>query len=112
MGQQGETEYLFVDGGYLKVRYRETMAKVFETPGSLDIGRVKHGMARKVFFYDCIDDSIRDEESDADYNARVQRQIDELNACRSVEGFHVRLGSITGSNRKIRQKQVDILLAV
>ena len=41
-----------------------------------------------------------------------QKQEMELNRIRKVYGTHVRLGSLTGIEKKRRQKEVDILLAV
>lgn len=86
--------------------------RVFGVPTELNIGAVRPGYPRKVFYYDCLEDVKRDSESPSEFDHRVQKQLDDLNKVRSQEGFHVRLGSISGSNKKIRQKQVDILLTV
>jgi hypothetical protein len=48
----------------------------------------------------------------ADFEARVHAQQATFDAIQSLDGFHVRLGSLSGSLRKLRQKKVDVLLAV
>jgi hypothetical protein len=63
-------------------------------------GAEKGGRASKAFFYDSVDDDSPDAE------ARRER----LEQIRSLDGFHVREGTV--SRDKKRQKQVDVQLAV
>jgi NYN domain len=104
--------YLFIDGAYLRTIYREAMQKFCGVEGDLDPARVRYGgSASRAFFYDSLDDERRLGESDADFQSRVAAQEAFFNEIRAVNGFHVRLGSVTGKKRR-RQKEVDVLLAV
>jgi hypothetical protein len=67
---------------------------------------------QRVFYYDCLHDIPRVDETEAELNVRVQEQKAFFDRVQSLPGFHVRLGSLSGSSRKLRQKEVDILLAV
>lgn len=51
-------------------------------------------------------------ENDTALRARIQEQTAFFDKIQSLHGFHVRLGSLSGSSRKFRQKEVDILIAV
>jgi uncharacterized LabA/DUF88 family protein len=112
--------YLFVDGGYLRQKYAENMRRVFGDHGELDFqtvhnwfyGRVQSAIPRRVFYYDCIHDIKLSGESPDEFEKRVSLQKLEFEHIQSLEGFHVRPGKLTGSVRNIRQKGVDVLLAV
>jgi uncharacterized LabA/DUF88 family protein len=51
-------------------------------------------------------------ETDSAFDFRVKKQTDEFNAIRSLPGFHVRLGTLSGTGKRLRQKEVDVQLAV
>lgn len=105
--------YLFVDGGHLRKHYAECMQKWTGGAGALNLERLKGQVgAQKCFFYDCIDDIRREGETDAVFSARVTEQEEYFDRLTAVYGTHLRLGSMTGTMKKRRQKQVDILLAV
>lgn len=107
--------YLFIDGGYLRKVADELMQAVFGIPADIDLAAVRRNLSphpRRVFYYDCLNDVHKDGESDSDFDLRVQKQQAAFDAIQSLDGFHVRLGSVSGKNRKIRQKKVDVLLAV
>lgn len=99
-------DYAFVDGNYLRLAYETTMGAFFANVAyrNIDFERVRESLnASKVFYYDSIDE-------DAPDAADRQAHIEEISA---LDGFHVRLGSIRGSNkRRRRQKKVDVQLAV
>jgi uncharacterized LabA/DUF88 family protein len=109
----GDQTYLFVDGGHLRKNYTETMLQWSGSEGDLDLERVKqqHG-ANKCFYYDCVDDVRKPGEGDEAYRQRVAAQEERYNTIQRLHATHVRLGSMTGTGKKKRQKQVDILLAV
>lgn len=95
--------YLFIDGNYLRRAYEDSMRRFFSDVHhrNLDFATIKQQVgASKAFYYDSVDDSLPD---------AVDRQqyLDEI---RSLDGFHVRRGTITGQARK--QKRVDVQLAV
>ena len=95
--------YAFIDGNYMRRAYEDTLRQILPEAdhGNLDYGRLKmHVGASKVFFYDAVDDSAS--------NAGDRRE--HLERIRSLEGFHVREGTL--SSDKKRQKQVDVQLAV
>jgi hypothetical protein len=105
--------YVFVDAGHLQRYYGEAMQKWTGTDGELDLERVKTLQgATKCFYYDCLNDIKGSLESDADFAKRVATQEERFQKIQRLKGTHVRLGSLTGTAKNKRQKQVDILLAV
>jgi uncharacterized LabA/DUF88 family protein len=107
--------YLFVDGGYFRARHTEAIKSVFGESSDLQLGGIANMFAvhiQRVFYYDCLNDIPKIDETEEQLKNRIEAQqkyFDEIQAC---EGFHVRLGSLSGNSRKFRQKEVDILLAV
>jgi uncharacterized LabA/DUF88 family protein len=108
-----ETAYLFIDGGYLRHLYTQQMKEFFGCDGTLSFKSIKNNLsARKAFYYDGIAEQQPDE-ADTDYKARVEKQIELFRKIRLTEGYHVRPGAVVGeSKKKIRQKEVDVALAV
>lgn len=96
------------------------MQFLFGVRGEVDFVRVRshctqatHKPILRVFYYDSIDDVRRDGESDCDYQSRIEQQDAFLRSIQRLDGFFVRLGSVTGRRpSKLRQKEVDVLLAV
>lgn len=100
--------YLFVDGGHLRLHYRDHMRAFFGSlPPPLDYeALVVEARCTKLFFYDSVDrraDQAAVAEADAEL-ARIHR----------TPNCHVRQGTVRrGKKRRGRQqKQVDVLLAV
>ncbi|MEP0874144.1 NYN domain-containing protein [Trichocoleus desertorum AS-A10] len=107
-----ETTYLFIDGGYLKDKYNKTK-QWFEGNGEIDFYKIKgYFSAKKAFYYDCLDNQRKAQESESDFSLRLFEQKQFFNSIQEVEGFHVQLGTLVGDGKKRRQKEVDILLAV
>ncbi|MEW6207973.1 MAG: NYN domain-containing protein [Acidobacteriota bacterium] len=106
--------YLFIDGGYLKKAYSEGVSEWFEGEGGIDFSQVAGTFsANKTFYYDCLDDVRRPNESESDFDSRVRAQRSDLNKIREVRGCHIKLGHLLGSKEKNkRQKEVDVLLTV
>lgn len=105
--------YLFIDGGHLRRYYQQSVNQWFKNEGKISFSRVKDSFgAQKCFYYDCLDDLQRENESNDEFSARVDEQKSFFNSIREISGCHVRFGSLTGNGRKRRQKEVDILLAV
>lgn len=108
-----ENRYLFVDGGYLRKIYTKYMNDFFGVDGEINLLLVKNSAsAVRAYYYDCLDDIQKSNEGEADFRARVKRQDDFFNEIRSLPGYHVRLGTLSGTPGKLRQKEVDVLLAV
>jgi len=104
--------YLFIDGEYLRRVHNDAMQSVFRCDGEIDFQELKRVTdAKRAFFYDCLDDVKRQNETDRDYEARVAAQEAYFGDIRSLKGYHVRLGSLRGSAKRLRQKEVDVLLA-
>jgi uncharacterized LabA/DUF88 family protein len=80
--------------------------------GNVGFNQIRNqAAASKAFYYDCLNDIQRQGETQRDYEARLTKQESFFDHIRSYDGYHVRLGSVSGQKR-IRQKQVDVLLAV
>jgi uncharacterized LabA/DUF88 family protein len=113
-----DQSYLFVDGAYLRQRHSDMMSRVFGVDAVLHLSGLRNRLRSKlqeyqrVFYYDCLHDIPHVGESEADLTARIQEQKVLFDDIQSLHGFHVRLGSLSGSSRKLRLKEVDILLAV
>jgi uncharacterized LabA/DUF88 family protein len=112
--------YAFIDGAYFREITSELIQKMFCVQAEIDyrcLFRSLHSYEgrfdlRRVFYYDCLDDVQKNGESDTDFETRVQAQRVAFDLIQSTEGFHVRLGSLSGKGNRKRQKKVDVLLAV
>jgi len=102
--------YLFIDGAYLKKSYKDAMRRFLGLEGELDYRalRIDVAEASRAFFYDCLDEERRDNESDVQSMSTQKAELDSIQAS---SGFHVRYGKLAGG-RPRRQKQVDISIAV
>ncbi|NEN90679.1 MAG: NYN domain-containing protein [Okeania sp. SIO3H1] len=112
-----EITYLFIDGGYLRKSYKDCTSQWFGNDvgdaRNIDFAAIKrHFKAKKVFYYDCLDEIQDKDEKEEDFKTRVSQQKDDFNQIRSLEGYHVKLGSLVGSPNNKRQKEVDVLLTV
>lgn len=105
--------YLFIDGEYLRRKINAAVQSLFLCDAEIDFYKLKSAAcAKRVFYYDCIDDEQKPTESKEDYERRVAGQEAAFNRIGELNGVHVRYGSLKGSGRKRRQKEVDVLLAV
>lgn len=107
--------YLFVDGAYLRARHAEALNSVFGDTADLhlaDLRTIFPGRIQRVYYYDSLHDIPKAGETEEQLKARVEAQQKFFDEVQSYEGFHVRLGSLSGTSRRFRQKEVDILLAV
>jgi uncharacterized LabA/DUF88 family protein len=115
MSARSEDTYLFIDGEYLRRRFDEAMRWMFLCPTQdedIDYTEIKRfAGAKRVFFYDCIDDEKQSGESEAAFQNRVRAQESSFNKLGEMKGFHVRQGSLKGTGKKRRQKEIDVLLA-
>ncbi|MCX6599291.1 MAG: NYN domain-containing protein [Acidobacteria bacterium] len=102
-------EYLFVDGAYLRQRFKEWIQRSYgEAPASLCMEHMRralgsilgHREIAKCFYYDCVDDG----------DAVTQKFFDHI---RALPGWHVREGRLVGGRKERRsQKRVDVMLTV
>jgi uncharacterized LabA/DUF88 family protein len=114
--------YFFIDGGYVRSKYAYAMRRVFlvdtAEPEMSNVQvwcysqRFGNAVPQRFFYYDCLHDSQKDGETADEFKVRVDQQEVMFGRIQSLPGFHVRLGSLSGSRKKLRQKKVDVLLAV
>lgn len=105
--------YLFIDGGYLRRNYADSVRRWFGSDGEIDFEKIKSTYhAERCFYYDALEDERRQNETTADFDLRVQQEESFFTRIEEVEGTFVRLGSVTGKARNKRQKKVDILVAI
>jgi uncharacterized LabA/DUF88 family protein len=117
-----EVIYFFIDGGYVRQKYADAMNRVFSVAAAepemsnLQLWcygqRFGKAVAQRFFYYDCLHDSKKDGETVEEFAGRVERQNATFEKIQSLPGFHIRLGSLSGLGKKVRQKKVDVLLAV
>ena len=110
------TTYLFIDGRHLRKHYQDTVQQWFGSDGEIDFRQLKDGFLgggiSRCFYYDALADEQQQGESQQDFEARLAKEEAVFNGIEDLDGYFVRLGSITGLKRNRRQKKVDILLAV
>jgi len=111
------TTYLFIDGGHLRTNYNNSVRQWFGTNGEINFTELKESLRgggisiERCFYYDAIEDERRNGESEVEFKVRVENDEAFFNRIEELNGFFVRLGSLSGQRNR-RQKKVDILLAV
>lgn len=104
--QSGIDNYAFIDGNYLRKAYEAAMGRFFADVDyrNLSLVTLKQELqASKIFYYDSVDERLPD----------AKERLEYLDTLSSLDGFHVRRGTITGKKAKRRrQKKVDVQLAV
>lgn len=107
-----DSTYLFIDAGHLR-NLGKTQIEDHFGEFEFDLSHTKQSLeALKCFYYDSLPGKPRSSESEDMFATRKQKAQERVEKIRRYEGFHVRLGSVSGKDRKERQKQVDVLLAV
>jgi uncharacterized LabA/DUF88 family protein len=105
--------YLFIDAKYLRDKHSKALRRIFPQVPEINLLQLKaQARAMRVFFYDCLNDRRDEAESDEAFQARLQRDEAYFTAIRALPGFHVRWGTLTGKRPRLRQKEVDVQLAV
>jgi uncharacterized LabA/DUF88 family protein len=109
--KKNETQYLFIDGGYLD-KILKKIGNEFWSTENLEIDYAKLGSSySKVFYYNCLPGK-RNGENDVDFQKRFQTREDFYNDLKLLNGYHVFEGVTFGRKSNIRQKSVDIMIAV
>lgn len=105
-------KYLFVDGGCLRAALKSMSKNIIGDENALKIRFEPFASGhQKTFWYDAV--PARDhQETQSDYDLRVEASYEEFNLIKSLDRFHVSLGEIKGHGRNRRQKQVDVRLTV
>jgi uncharacterized LabA/DUF88 family protein len=105
------TSYLFIDGGYLRRVFENFGMQVFGTKDiPVDYENLSRGYT-KTFYYDCLPTKSANE-TEQQFEARLAVALAHHASLRGLRGWHVFEGVMKGTGKKLRQKEVDILIAV
>lgn len=105
--------YLFIDGAYLRDKHSKALRRVFTQVPEIGLLQLKgQALAERVFFYDCLHDIEDEAETEEAFQERLKKDEAYFSAIRALPGFHVRWGTLTGRRGRLRQKEVDVQLAV
>lgn len=103
--------YLFIDGAYLRENLVELSDRLFNgKPVDLDYARMSSAY-RKTFYYDCLPGRRQGESADQ-HQQRVLAQEALFKRLRALPGWHVYEGTVRGEGGRLRQKQIDTMMAV
>src|SRR5258708_30250620 len=106
----GDT-YLFIDGEYLRQRHRQAMQDFFGVEGELELSPLmEQSRARRVYFYDCIDEALLPSETEESRRYRIAPLEAFLSRVQALSGFHVRPGTVR-RGKKREQKEIDVSLS-
>src|SRR4030066_1802652 len=106
-----EVNYLFIDGGCLRETLKDYSERFFNED-TIEFDYQKLGDEfNKVFYYDSLPVKY-DNETDAEYEIRIQPNIDFFTELSLLDGYHVYEGSARRRRKQIVQKKVDIMIAV
>jgi uncharacterized LabA/DUF88 family protein len=104
-------EYLFIDGAYLREVVSQKSRACFNGDNiELDFEALSTGFQKK-FYYDCLPPK-KSGENQEDYENRLKCKNEFYDKLRSINGFHVFLGTTSSEGGRARQKGVDIMIAV
>jgi hypothetical protein len=54
----------------------------------------------RTYYYDCVDDTRKDGEGEAEFKARLEAQESYYSTIRSLRGVHLQLGTLTGARKR------------
>lgn len=107
-----EVKYLFVDGACLRQIMQNISDKFLDGREIALNYQYLKGRYNKVFYYDAVYVK-KHNESDVDYEARIQPRVSELQAIRMLDGYHVYEGDVRRRGKRgNEQKKVDVMIAV
>lgn len=102
--------YLFVDYGCLREALKTFSQRYFGDDTSLQFREMSLSYGYdKIFIYDALPAQAQ-EESRADYEARIEARMATVRRLRSLPGFHAPMGDLRG--KKATQKKVDVMITV
>jgi uncharacterized LabA/DUF88 family protein len=109
--------YLYIDYAYLKAFADATMQQLFGFDADLDVPAMWRAMTvnrstnfKRIFIYHCMPEQ-KVGESDSDYALRAAPLEQFFKKARAVRGVHIRKGTLRGDGKRVRQKEIDVLLA-
>lgn len=108
--RQSPGHYAYLDAGYFRERFRKRLGPLFRELPACDFSNVRQQLGvDRVFYYDCLDDT--DADSDTVTVANAQRE--DYERVLKTDGYLPKLGTLSGVDpKKLRQKEVDVQLAV
>ncbi|HLG35769.1 MAG TPA: NYN domain-containing protein [Bacteroidia bacterium] len=108
-----KTHYLFIDGACLDKILQEVGSNFFfPSELTIDYKQIKaKGGFDKVFYYHALPGKEHDETNN-DYENRIELKESSFNSLKLLPDFHVFEGVTYGRRGKIRQKAVDIKISV
>lgn len=104
-------EYLFIDGAYLREMLAGFSRAFFQNQEMQLDYQALAGRFQKIFYYDCIAPK-KSGELQADYELRIGNQRRHFDKIRFVDRWHVFEGVTYGQGGRVRQKQIDVKIAV
>lgn len=104
--------YAFIDGAAFEATVEKRIIDTFSIgPEEIDWYRLTRG-AQRIFYFDALP-AKRKDETEKDYNERLELKKSRLDRLSRVPHMHVRTGvTRKGRRRSVEQKGVDILLAI
>jgi len=103
--------YIYIDGGYVRQRFEYYASRYFNgDPLDFDYNALFHEYQKR-FYYDCLPPR-RNGEDESTFKKRKDGMRDFFTRLRELRGFHVYEGKLSGDGERVRQKGVDIQLAV
>ncbi|MEJ8568266.1 NYN domain-containing protein [Elongatibacter sediminis] len=106
-----EGHYLFVDGAYLDKVLASYADRFYQGKAiEIDYRRIIGGHER-CFYYDCPVQK-KSNQSKAAFQEDVQIQLEKFQKIASTKGVHLFTGQLRGRDSRIRQKGIDVKMAV
>lgn len=106
-----DVDYLFLDGGCLRETLKDYSVRFFDNEEiDFDYQKLSKEFG-KVFYYDSL--PVKNEnESDNEYETRIQSNINFFTRLSLLDGYHVYEGTARRRRKKIEQKKVDTMITV
>lgn len=107
--------FAYVDGAFLRDRASVAAQRLFGVSPELDVNQIRASLSvSRLYYYDCVEDAPRPDETEAAFNARTDAQRSLIARINEAPMCHVRLGTLKHQQqgRRITQKEVDVKIAV
>jgi uncharacterized LabA/DUF88 family protein len=107
--------YAYIDGAFFRERSDLAMRRLFGVAPDLDFNHIRNVLgASRLFYYDCIEDAPRKDETEEALTARTADQRKIIEKVHKAPMTHIRLGTLKQrqQGRRVTQKEVDVTIAV
>jgi uncharacterized LabA/DUF88 family protein len=102
--------YLFVDGGYLRGALESLRKNFFDVDPSINYSGILED-CQKAFYYDAYPGK-KNSQSAEEHEAALDEAEQSFSVISSTPSWHVNVGFTRGQGKRIRQKGVDVRLAI